>query len=109
MAGISPREAPALPHPPLHIFRTLSQMAVARIDVAPRVDDGDDRLARIVSLHAAHGRGPRPVPARTQIVRTKPAVTPQRFRILRRHRNPSARFGEENARSCAGKIRILTE
>jgi len=80
------REAAGLPHAALYIFRALAQMAVAGIDVAPGVDDGDDRLAGIIGLHAAHGSGARTMPKRTQVVGAIPAIAAERFWILERHR-----------------------
>src|SRR5690348_14138288 len=55
---------------------------MARIDVAPRVDNRDDGFARIVRLDAAHGSRARAVPKRAQIVRAVPAIAPQRLGVF---------------------------
>ena len=54
-------KAASLPNAPLHVFGALAKMAVAGIDVAPGVDDGDDGLAGIIGLHATHRGGARTV------------------------------------------------
>lgn len=50
-----------LPYAFLDVFRPRAKMAMARIDIAPRVDDRDDRLSRVVSLRASHRCGTRTV------------------------------------------------
>ena len=52
------RETAGLPNAALHVVGPLPEMAVARIDVAPGVDDGDDGLAGIISLDTTHRGGP---------------------------------------------------
>ena len=49
-------------------------MAVAGIDVAPGVNDRDDRFARIVRAVIAHLRGARTMAERAKIVDAVPAV-----------------------------------
>ena len=53
--------------------------AVARADVAPGVDDGDDRLAGVVGAVVAHLRDARSVTERTQIGCAEPAVAAELF------------------------------
>jgi hypothetical protein len=52
-------------------------MNVAGIDVAPGVDDGDDRLAHEVVELVAHLQGARAVPERAQVRHAEPAVAAQ--------------------------------
>ena len=49
IAGISSGKAARLPDAALHLLGALAEMRVARVDVAPRVDDRDDRLAGVVA------------------------------------------------------------
>ena len=60
-----------------HVFGALAQVAVAGIDVAPGVDNGDHRLARVVRRNATHGCRTGAVAERSQIVGAIPAVTAQ--------------------------------
>jgi hypothetical protein len=66
-----------LPHSLFDVVRALAKMAVARIDVAPGVDNRDDRLARVIRLRTTHGSGSRTMPEGTQIVRAIPAIASQ--------------------------------
>ena len=55
------REAAGLPDAALHLLGALAEVRVARVDVAPRVDDRDHRLAEVVAARVAHLRGARAV------------------------------------------------
>jgi hypothetical protein len=68
-------------------------MAVARVDVAPGIDDCDDGLARIIRLRAAHGSGTRTVAEGAQIVGAVPAVASQGLGGFSGHRIPSNNGG----------------
>ena len=59
-------------------------MRVARVDVAPRVDDRDDRLALVVGARVAHLRRARAMAERAHVVRAEPAMRAQFFRLLAR-------------------------
>ncbi len=95
------REPAGLPHAPLDLFRALPQVHVARVQLGPGVQDGDDRLALML------GRGhpvlphPRPVAERPQAHRAEPARAAQRFRCLARHRFSSPRDRPQSARISA--------
>src|SRR5690606_3663614 len=73
------RKAARLPDTALDLFHTLLEMAMAGVDVAPGVDDGDDRLAGIVGAVIPHLRGARPVAERTQVFDPIPAMAAQIF------------------------------
>src|SRR5690606_11530728 len=61
----------------LDLLDALLEVAVAGIDVAPGIDDGDHRIARIVGAVIAHLRGARAVAERTQVLDAVPAVAAQ--------------------------------
>ena len=71
------REAAGLPDAALHVLDAGAEMDVARIDVAPRVDDGDDRLAHEIGQRVAHLQGARAVAERAQVRHAEPAVAAQ--------------------------------
>ena len=71
------RKAAGLPDAALHLLGALAEMAMAGIDVAPGVDDGDDRLAAIVLASEAHLRRARAVAERAQVLDPVPAVAAQ--------------------------------
>ena len=52
------RKTASLPNAALDVVGPLTEVAVTWIDVAPGIDDGDDRLAGIVSLDTTHRGGP---------------------------------------------------
>ena len=79
------REAPCLPHPPLDFLYPLLEVAVAGVDIAPGVDDGNHRLARIVAAVVAHLRGTRAMPKRPQILHPVPPVAAQFLRFFSCH------------------------
>src|SRR4051812_45887880 len=57
-------------------------MRVAGIDVRPRVDDRDNRLARIVASVVAHLRGARAMTEGAQVLCAVPTVAAQLFGFL---------------------------
>ena len=71
------REAARLPDAALHFLGALPEMRVTRIDVAPRVDDRDDRLALVIGARIAHLRRARPMAERAHVVRSVPAMRAQ--------------------------------
>ena len=71
------REAARLQHAALDLLGALPEMRVTGVDVAPGVDDGDDRLAEIVAARIAHLRGARMMPELAQVARAEPAVRAQ--------------------------------
>jgi hypothetical protein len=54
---------------------SLLEVGVAGVDVAPGVDDRDERLAGVVGTLEAHLRGARTVAERAQVLHPVPAVT----------------------------------
>ena len=95
------REAPRLPDAALHLLDALLEVAVAGIDVAPRVDDRDHRLAAIIVRRVAHLRGARAMPERPEVVHAVPAVAAQ---LLGRATTTLAHDGA----SCASCWRSVT-
>ena len=55
------RKSARLPDAALHFLGALAEVRVARIDVAPRVDDRDNGLADVFAARIAHLRGARAV------------------------------------------------
>ena len=115
------REPARLPDAALHLLHALLEVRVARVDVTPRVDDRDHRLAPVVGAVVAHLRGAGPMPERAHVRRPVPPVTAEFFRLLaghdvhlstlraqrpatggssRRPRRPSARRDLDGSRSC---------
>src|SRR3954466_10840147 len=74
MAGNSTGNPPRLPDAPLDLLNPLLEMGVARVDVAPGIDDRDHRLAGIVGAVIAQRGGARPLSHRPQILYAVPAV-----------------------------------
>ena len=74
-----------LPDAAFDLFRAGSQMGVAGIDLAPRIDDGDHGLAHEVFVAMAHLERARAVAEGTQIIRAEPAVTAERLGRLAGH------------------------
>jgi hypothetical protein len=66
----------------LHVFDAGFEMVVAGIGVAERVDDRDDRFARIVFGRKAHLLCARAMPEGTHILRAVPAMRTQFFRLF---------------------------
>ncbi len=76
------RKATGLPDAALHFFDALFEVRVARVDLAPRVDDGDHRLAHVIRRVVTHLRGARTVAERAQIVHAVPAVAAKLLRCF---------------------------
>ena len=101
------REAAGLQDAALHVLGARLEVRVAGVDVAPRIEDGDHRLARPVVGVVAHLAQPRAMPERAQILDAEPAVGAQvvgRLRVVMRVRLrlPCARLiGSIAARSAA--------
>ena len=76
------RKAAGLPDPALHFLDALLEVGVAMIDVRPRVDDRDHRLACIVGAVVAHLRGSRAVAEGTHVIDAEPAVAAKFFGFL---------------------------
>jgi hypothetical protein len=81
-AGILHRKAAGLPDAALDLLDPLLEMRVAGIDVAPGVDDGDHRLARVVAAVKAHLRGARAVAEGAEILDAIPAMASEFFGLL---------------------------
>ena len=71
------RKAARLPDAALHFLGALAEVRVAGIDVAPRVDDGDDRLALVIGARVAHLRRARTMAERAHVVGSVPAMGAQ--------------------------------
>ena len=71
------RQPAGLQHAALHVLGACAQMAMAGVDVAPGVDDADDRLAGPVRRVIAELPQPRAMPERAQVVDPEPAMAAQ--------------------------------
>ena len=71
------REAARLPDAALDLLGAETEMRVAGVGVAPRVEDGDDRLAADVVETEARLLGARAMAERAQVVLAEPAVAAQ--------------------------------
>ena len=87
------REPARLPHAALHVLDALLEVRVARVDVAPRVDDRDDRLAAVIRGVEAHLRGARAVAEGPQVVHAVPAVAAEFLGSFAGHAANLARAG----------------
>jgi hypothetical protein len=76
------RKATGLPDAPFDFFHALLEVRVARVHLAPRVQDRNHRLACILLTAVAHLRRARTVAERTQVIHAIPAVAAQFFRGL---------------------------
>jgi len=76
------REAAGLVDAALDLLRARAEVGMARVDVAPGVDDRDHGLARVVGAVVAHLRGARAMAERPQVVDAVPAVAAQLLRFL---------------------------
>ena len=76
------REAARLPDAALHVFRAQPEVRVARVGVAPGVEDGDDRLAGDVFGAEAGLLGARAMAERAEVVLAEPAMAAQIGRRL---------------------------
>ncbi len=79
IAGISTGNPPACQMPRFTFFRTLAEVAVAGIDLAPGVDHRDDRLTVVVLARVAHLQRARAMAEGAQILRPVPACAAQLF------------------------------
>jgi hypothetical protein len=68
------RKAAGLQHAALHLLGAHPQMRVARIDVAPGIDDADHRLAAPIGGVVAELAQARAVAEGTQVGRSEPAM-----------------------------------
>ncbi|MCY1303093.1 hypothetical protein D9M70_527850 [compost metagenome] len=66
----------------LDILDSGLEMSVARVDVRPRVEDGNDRFASPISRRVPHLHDSGAMSKPTQVVRRKPARTSQIFGFL---------------------------
>ncbi len=87
------RKAAGFPDAALHIVGARAQMRVAGVEIAPGIDDADDRLAFPVGLVVAELAQPRAMTERTQIADTEPAMAAEVFRSFLAHRYKSLRSG----------------
>src|SRR5262249_55633234 len=78
-------KAAGLQHAAFHVARPRPQMRVTRVDLAPGIDDADDRSAGPVIGIVAELAQPRAVAERAQIVDAEPAMAAQIFRTLASH------------------------
>jgi hypothetical protein len=76
------REAARLPHAALHFLHALLEMRVARIQVTPRRENRNDRLAAEILARVAHLQRARAMTERAQVLRAEPAMAAQIFRAL---------------------------
>ena len=72
-------KATGLPYPAFDLFGTLTEVRVTGIDIAPGVDDGDQRLAGVVLAGKAHLQRARAVAEGAQILGAVPAVAAELF------------------------------
>src|SRR5262249_26300959 len=68
-----------------YVLRPRAQVSVAGVDVTPRVDDTDDRLAAPILRIVAELAQPRAMAERTQVVDAEPAMAAEFFRTFMRH------------------------
>ena len=73
--GSSTGESARLPNSAFHLFGSGSEMGVARVQLAPGIQDGDDRFADIIFVRIPHLLDPRPMSKGSQVVRSEPSVT----------------------------------
>jgi len=85
------RKAAGLQHATLDVGRPRTQVRVTRVDLAPGIDDPDDRFAGPVNGVVAELAQPRTVAERAQIVDAEPAMAAQMFGMLPLHREPRGR------------------
>src|SRR3954447_2174760 len=78
-------KAAALPDAALHLLGARAQMRMARIEIAPRVEDADHRLAGEILVIVTHLQRARTVAESAHVFDTEPAVRAQLFRFLACH------------------------
>ena len=76
------RKSAGLQYAALDVLGARPQMHVAGIDLAPGIDDADDRLAAPILGVIADLTQPRAVAERTQVIDAEPAVAAQVLRTL---------------------------
>src|SRR5262245_7885194 len=89
--NVSLSVASGLEHAPLDLLGPLAQVHVARVQLGPGVQDGDERLAQVLLVLDAELAHPRPVaegPQPRGALAAEPAVAAQVFRLLRGHVRP---------------------
>jgi hypothetical protein len=74
-----------LQHAAPHVLGAFAKMHVAGVDLAPRVDDADDRLAAIVGLVEPHLLGPGAMAEGAQVGGAEPAAAAELFGRLPGH------------------------
>src|SRR5262245_16919771 len=84
------RKAAGLQHAALDVLGTRAQMRVTRIDLAPGVDDADDRPAGPVVGIIAELAQPRAMTERTQVIDAEPTMAAQIFGTLAVHEDHPA-------------------
>src|SRR5512139_52182 len=96
------REAAGLQHAALHILGTVAQMRVAEIDIAPGIDDADDRLAAEVGGIETALPQARAMPEGAQVVDAKPPMAAQVFGTFTCvHSTAISALGARFAATCA--------
>src|SRR6185437_16656257 len=78
------RETARLPDAALHFLHALREMRLAGIQIAPGVEDADDRLAGPILLVIAHLLHARAMAKRTEIIRPQPSQAAELLRFLTR-------------------------
>ncbi len=73
------RKTARLQNAAAHFLGPLLEVRVAVADVAPGIDDGDDRTALPVGMVVTHLHGARAVPERAEVVGREPAGAAQLF------------------------------
>src|SRR5262249_13163442 len=76
------RKASGLQHATLHVFRALAQMRMTEIDIAPGIDDPDDRLTGPIGRIKTALPQPRAMPEGAQIADAEPAMAAQLLRAF---------------------------
>ncbi len=79
------REPACLPDAPLDVLDAFLEMHVAGVEIAPRVEDRDHRLARVLAAVESHLRRARPMAERAQVLDAEPPVAAQVLRFLLAH------------------------
>ena len=103
------RHPARLQHAFLHILREHLEMQVARVDLAPGIQDRDDRLALPILRPEPHLPRARAVAEAAQIIRAKPAEGAELFgrkagRLMRPHAaRRRAPFASDQFRGWRGK------
>src|SRR4029453_13976116 len=78
------RKTSGLPYAALDLLGARAEVGVARQEIAPGVDDADNRLAAEVCARVAHLQRARAVALRGEVAAAKPAMAPQALRTQSR-------------------------